>query len=318
MTGTIASSPRLAHHLRAARLPTALLAAEPELMETKWFDYRFLHPEEATRRFAETYVAAFRDAWVKYMDRDESGLKQALKNAEMEQDGSERTALWTARQAADRLGIPYDFFCRSSIAACLDRGCKRPPRPNQLYGKLILAQVKREWDELTAVRLAHAEDERYLAQNWTGHPAQQDHARWLAEQAAGRAHPQFVLRKVIHDRPMLPEDIARASFPGREHLFDLAKNERAYPEVLPPPRELGMDFGCLGLPHAFVAGKNVCRACPSAPACEAESRQVLAEVEARFGSATPAADRKREQARARKANQRARERAKKADKEGLG
>jgi hypothetical protein len=128
--------------------------------------------------------------------------------------------------------------------------------------------------------------------------------------------PKASLRKVIHDRPMLPEDIARASFPGREHLLDLAKNERAFPEELPPPREMGMDFGCLGLPHAFVAAKNVCRGCPSATACEAESREVLAEVEARFGSATPAADRKRMQANIWKASQRARERAKKADSGG--
>src|SRR6185437_1091760 len=44
------------------------LRIEPELFESKWFDYRFLSPAEATEKFADAYRQKYQEAWRRYMD----------------------------------------------------------------------------------------------------------------------------------------------------------------------------------------------------------------------------------------------------------
>jgi len=66
------------HLVAASRLEVDLLASEPGLMLTKWFDYRFLHPVAATKIFADAYVKAFRSAWARTQDLYEAESKDPL------------------------------------------------------------------------------------------------------------------------------------------------------------------------------------------------------------------------------------------------
>lgn len=308
MTATVHSPERLDDHLVAAGLPVEALAIEPELATTKWFDYRFLHPVMATRIFADSYTEAYRAAWARHMDRDEAEHKDPLRD--FGKKPAVFVGLWKARQAADRLGVPYNFFCRRSIRWAVDRNYKHIPRPNQLLSEEALASVREAWEELTGARLYRAETDHYLARSWCDHPAQHDHAEWLVTQARRRAHPEHILGEVVYQRPMVPEDFARAAFADREGLLESARMEASPPEELPPIGDLDFRLGCFGLPHGFSRDGAACAACPSAKECEQEQGTVMDEVITVTGSATPAEDRTRALARERKRRQRERAREK--------
>lgn len=62
------------------KIPEKILSKEPNLFEKKWFDYRTLHPTQATYLFFENYREAFRKAYSVMIDRDESKYIQPVKN----------------------------------------------------------------------------------------------------------------------------------------------------------------------------------------------------------------------------------------------
>jgi hypothetical protein len=119
---------------------------ERDLYTTKWFDYRFLSPTEATELFRIEYKKAFKLGWRTYQDRNEAEFKSGLfemPNFRKPSDKDtiklkrEYTSLWRARQGADALGVPYDFLIRETIDALMASGrCQTMPRPNQIAGAL--------------------------------------------------------------------------------------------------------------------------------------------------------------------------------------
>src|SRR4051812_30836313 len=97
-------------------------ARERDLMEFKWFDYRFMTPFQATEAFATAYLAAYRRKWSTYLSTEEAANKKAFRAGDWRSDRSERTSCWKARQAADLLGMPYDFFCEQALEFALRIG----------------------------------------------------------------------------------------------------------------------------------------------------------------------------------------------------
>lgn len=51
-------------------LGAGVVREEMDLYTTKWFDYRFISPTEATNLFKSEYKKAFKIGWRQYQDRN--------------------------------------------------------------------------------------------------------------------------------------------------------------------------------------------------------------------------------------------------------
>ena len=59
-------------------LGAGVVREEMDLYTTKWFDYRFMSPTEATDMFKSEYSKAYKIAWRTYEDRNEAEFKSGL------------------------------------------------------------------------------------------------------------------------------------------------------------------------------------------------------------------------------------------------
>src|SRR5690554_2626742 len=110
-----------------------LLQLEAGLYQTKWWDYRIMHPMEATYHFAQAYVQAVKAAVRKRIDLYVSINCKPLKDQDfLKCSRHVITGLWKARQEADRHGIPYDFWCSKAMKYAQDRDWRYLPKPTHL------------------------------------------------------------------------------------------------------------------------------------------------------------------------------------------
>lgn len=123
------------------------------------------------------------------------------------------TMIWKARQKADELGVPYDIFCMSGMKAAIGRIWQRIPSPAQLYSDNIINAIIERWMELLSERMFVAASDFYQLRNWINHPAQQDHAKWICEQAMMRARPEMALAQYAFKMPMIPAQTLSALVP---------------------------------------------------------------------------------------------------------
>ena len=147
---------------------------EPELFNTKWFDYRFINPTQATYCYAHHYKIALKRAMVRRTDihRGEAwnvfpGIKDRLplfdKHGEpaywsRDCKGGKRgdrkmgtyypddvfdckdryvTAIWRGRQCADQLGIPYPTYCAGAVRYHEKMLWKNLPLPSAMYSNAV-------------------------------------------------------------------------------------------------------------------------------------------------------------------------------------
>lgn len=173
--------------LALTSIPADLRLEEPELMARKWFDYRLLHPVQATLHFAHQYERAVRDAYERTRDRDSARLLRVLDqpNVLAGRDGS---AFWQARQACDRVGCRYDFALRWIMTRFADRGWRVLPRPNQIYGVEVVMDLDDAWKVECAASMQFPRAQFYHAEQYAGHPDQVAYQRWLIEQIRARTH----------------------------------------------------------------------------------------------------------------------------------
>ena len=191
-----------------------LIAVEPSLHRRAWFDYRALHPVKRTMLFAHIYGQRYNRIYKKYFDRDCGAGKTGLSHPNIfNMNSGMITSFYRGRQIADDLAIPYDFYIGHAFECCLQTiGWTEMPRPNQIYGAEVQAQVVGDWFDYSKARLHFGEDRRYLLENYIGHVDQDDHQKWLINQAGLRNQPEHTLARVIFERPMLFEDRAAAEF----------------------------------------------------------------------------------------------------------
>lgn len=198
--------------IAAQNIAPELLALEPGLYKTKWFDYRRLHHSMATMLFAHYYRQAHAAAVVKYFDRNNTNSYGLRSNNIFALPRQDRTGLWKARQTADRLGIPYPIYIRSAIEHCLANCFSRMPRPSQLYSDGAQAAAADAWKEHTSGSLTLPLDPWYRMENFVGHRDQKEFQAWLLAHVGERRSPEYALAHVVYREPHLPEDAARERF----------------------------------------------------------------------------------------------------------
>lgn len=283
---------RMAHLVRLAEfISVADLDLERDLYRTKWFDYRFMSPEQATQSFADAYVAIYREVWRQEFDRSTAPSKRAIASGGLYHSHREFALMWGARQAADALGTPYELHIRHAMEIKLGLGWKKPPRPNQLCGikkgeEMVSALQKRWEDRITAMRFT--ELPIYRSENFFGFQAQLDHQDYVLGRLANHSQRAWAAGSAAVAQRLLPvEKIAQTwgdDFAAQ--AIDEGRRETPAPVVTVEPRSM--------LPCCFGRvdeASVICGSCPAMGRCRIVSNVTFQLIEHKHGSSEPLKER---------------------------
>lgn len=200
--------------LAIQHIPASLLKKEAELMRSKWFDYRRMHPTKATYFLAQCYNRAYQDCVVVMKDRSGKFMR-GFKGLDMLQS-REKLAFWRLRQLIDSLGIRYDFFLRQAMDWHVSAGWLQPPRPSHISSNQdMITDVMMAWEEECAARLQFCKDERYKVRNFFGHVDQLAYEEFLIAQIGTRRHPQYGLHAALYIEDAIRIERALQAFDSR-------------------------------------------------------------------------------------------------------
>lgn len=292
------------------------LAYERHLLETKWFDYRFMSPVAATKLFLSKYQEIFRRKFRQELDMERAGSVSGVDLKRFENDARERTQLWVARQRADALGMRYDEY----IEAAFDFGSRRKrkffPRPNQLHGgeasiEALQAFRAEFWEDRLSSGAVVVDGHEYRVETYRGLPAQDAYRSFILERAKAACRPWGQLMEIycVQRRQVPVETFAplmSAETFERERAY-AGRAGRFTPEPVPEHTSATLWQSCFGVPGARDPYSAPCSGCPQSAGCEGLSQRITRLVEQRCGTRFPADDRQRAAARDRKRRQRQRE-----------
>lgn len=194
MTATMVGNDRLKH--------------EKVLFQSKWFDYRFMHPYQATLKYAEEYTPAFRYHYCRAFGYEKGKYFRPLKKSFAELDKAVLTGLWRGRQVADAIGMPYKEFITVAFEKRLRHWKQRyMPRPFHLYGEQQTELVVDRWDEMCRSKLYRSRMPELHNDNYDNLPIQNDHHDWLFEQVDHMASGETTLKNLVVDGWMPIEKI---------------------------------------------------------------------------------------------------------------
>ena len=208
-----------------------LFKFEVELFGKKWFDYRSMHPTDATYLFSDAYSNAYRMISAVRFDVERApymkGLKGKLGDVFTEQKPRNVLGLWKARQAADRHCIPYDFYCNTAMRIAEETSWTHMPRPCQLYGDKILPKIVDRWNNELGARVIVAKHEVYQAANYDSLVDQDRYYDYLFSIVDMREHKQYLLSDLVYERKVISECVALEHYGAflldmaKEHFFEL-------------------------------------------------------------------------------------------------
>lgn len=305
----------------ACHIPAEVRATEPDLMMKKWFDYRFISPEDATRRFIRHYQDVFRKKFAEHKDVEHAKHVQGIEWTKYLSDDRTRTQMWKARQRADEFGIPYDFYIWSSFEFALRRKRKMFPQPNQLHHpdkaeEYWLEYLATKWDQALEAGTHRVTHPAYRIENYKDLPAQREYRQTVCEQAMASGHQlSNYIRQYSIDRMQVPaEEFAKYVSPEMfERAMESVQSDlRHFPPEKPDEATVSTTQlwpSCLGLPGSYASTNPVCAACPMASKCTVVSRFIEGNVSARRPAVDPKLEVKREKAMLRQRRKRERERA---------
>ncbi|BBI61626.1 hypothetical protein HSBAA_29320 [Vreelandella sulfidaeris] len=135
------------------------------------------------------------------------------------------TSLWKARQAADSIGVTYDYYCRTIMDWAEARNWTQLPRVSQLYHEDHIQVALTAWNDSLRTRIRTAYEPCYhrdAGDEWH----QVEYRNYLLDQVETKAHKEFALATLIHRYEHLSEELAAQRF-GKavvEKALRVAKN----------------------------------------------------------------------------------------------
>lgn len=135
------------------------LVQDVDLFDTKWWDYRTMHPTQATLYFHHVFKTIAPTYVSKYVDMDvakgyEIGItRNDLRLSKL----ATIRAFWKARQIADAIGVPYDVYIKVALQHFYDNyrmfattksGKQNLPYPSQMASAMITEKVIKEWEAI--------------------------------------------------------------------------------------------------------------------------------------------------------------------------
>lgn len=189
------------------------------MFQTKHWDYRVLHPIQATLEFAESYKRALKMAIRKrhdyYAGTNYSGLS---KPCLLDCSSRDITGMHKARQAADEHGIPYDFWCYRAMQYAMEIKMINLPRPNMMYSKnprgfekiSMVDYILRAWAEANQTQLFASRHPYFTVEQYCSSRAQMEHQQYLIHKMrASRAKPAMIAKYVLEDKLVFPELVVK-------------------------------------------------------------------------------------------------------------
>lgn len=197
--------------LALTRIPAEMRREEPDLMLTKWFDYRLLHPVTATNYYAGCYQTAVRNAYAQTKDRDSASSIVVVgdQNILLDREG---TSYWRARQACDQVGCRYEFALRWAMTRMGERGWHVFPRPNQLYSIELVLDLADAWKIECAASLQFPISKFFKIDHYVGHPDQDAYQAWLIEQIKSRTNEHWRPLSRAFSEKVLDHELAVKAF----------------------------------------------------------------------------------------------------------
>lgn len=207
-------------------VPLQLMQGEAELFTTKFWDYRFLHPVQATQLFAHEYALAKKHAVERRTDiwvgRNMKGIKA---DCIFELAQRTITGFWKGRQMADRLGIPYDFYCEYAMLFADVARWENLPTATQLYSSSVPAHLQqtdyavsmvtyigRAWIDRCETFNGYATHPAYLAENFTGGQEQVEYLNSMTDRVKCSNYPAAVLASLL-EKGQINRELIMTIFP---------------------------------------------------------------------------------------------------------
>lgn len=199
--------------LAIARIPAPLLRLEADLYARKWFDYRPLHPVQATYLMAAHLNGAVGRFIATNFDRTRARTA-SFKGGDV-MAIRETGAYWRLRQCIDDLGMPYEFFFDKAFAWYARAGWRRAPRPGHMTGNLELhLEAANAWENHSRVVLPWAAHRRYRVAAFVGAPDQLDYEAHVLKRIMQRPQPHYATHAALYLHDCLRIEAAIATLPS--------------------------------------------------------------------------------------------------------
>jgi hypothetical protein len=276
------------------------LSIERELVQLKWYGYRFLTPLAATKLFYDTYREQLVNYLREHKGKDVAEVAPRITFDDFTKNLANLTKAWTARQAADTFGLPYNLYIEFGIWFWSRRnwgGRRYAPQINQLgYSDKSKTAWLIEFEKFKKDRLG--DEARLLASVPQLHPAA---FRETSEQVAARVFLlelsrksdrswAAIIEKWCFSFPILtPESFA--TIVDADVIDDAIEKiggaDRASP-LLPHPLPPGALWpSCHGMPGAQDPAEPACAGCKFADSCERLAAMVVERVRETTGHDQP-------------------------------
>lgn len=229
----------------ATSVKESLTRNEASLYATKWFDYRFtdegpLHPLEASRLFAQEFSKVYIDYYARRVDLHGSLSQLGLDNVDLLRCAATQiTGIWKSRQAADKYGVKYDFWCWTAFKYIETFNWARLPRPTHLYAKNSKASKKEgflsitdyivaEWKKHRRENFIYAESSFYRVTEVERpyHPYQAEHMSYLIWKLDRSANRHLMVATLVFDKGLLTPEIVLKHYGSNEGADLLRRAER--------------------------------------------------------------------------------------------
>lgn len=282
------------------------LTREPSLQELAWVEYRYLTPLQRTEAFTRAYRSAYLAAYAKRFPEVDTSKKQPIEVNFVRNDIGVMNALWNARAHADAAGIPYDLYLETIMEGhLLGDKWKRPPRPNQLYGKLTFPRVRDLLTHEQTLRRLYGPtwDPRFFAEAYIGDPIQEAAIGLLRHAVLGSDEQARMLGEFLCHRRAITEPRAVEAF--GESLVKEAISVAGGEPIISSKGSRAYVPACFG--HPDHSEDSPCMTCPVRGHCVEFTRGVKDDLLRLTGSEDPRKAWKREAAKLRKRRQRQRD-----------
>lgn len=217
LSGGLDNPDRLQHDDIIQRyIKPAFVKLEPDLFRTKWFDYRFLTPFQATMLYTAYFEPIYAEQVERYKNTAQAEYRRPITLAKIQDEilkpepatkaKSNFSALNRGRAVADALGIPYDFFIRASFDVRMRAWQNgQLPRPHHLYHENFVPRVVAEWDKHRSQIRMHAVHPAYRPENFAELAAQTDYRQFLLDQGHLQLISNERMQQYVYDGEITQE-----------------------------------------------------------------------------------------------------------------